>query len=382
MIGRSLLVVALLSTVALGCSGGRGRARLDSTIRRQATAGAEAFAEGEVDEADQRYASALRRAWQLDDAEEIAHAAYNLAAVRASQRRYREAEDLLAEAEAELLRANESPRDVYLLEAKIARAVGDLGTAAQFTARAEASFCSEKGTKPGRYAREMESRARERRRSGADDRGARTRRENAAFEAQSHLLRAQLALDEGRSAAAEQRIADAEPWVRQADDDSVSAEYEHVRGALAVVQGRYSDAAARFDAEADLLRSADNYRELSTAYEAAAVSYESVGRFAAASERFFRSARLWYGRGYSQQAVRPLSEAARLADAAGRGDLDARIAILFSFVSAELAAEGGERAPAPEEIPPAEPAIEFESDAAPEPPRWLDEESVPVLVLP
>lgn len=350
-----LLSIALLATLA-GCrSTNRNE---DSTIRRDADAGREAFAEGYDAKAIKRYRAAVKRSWALDDPYEISRNTYNLAAVLMSVGRYDEARDWLYEARDEALRLGKSDAHIRLLEAKVARRQGFPYDATQITqtvalathADAMLPRCSrclsalgpkdEKGCcecphcgaihvghhvfhEPVEYCKKKQR--------GCNRHSK--RREKRAYEAvsevQVHLMRANLAADENRLEAADEEWEEARRKVRWVKDEAVHAEVERVAGRLSMLRMMPRAAAARFDREAELLRQAAHYREIPFALISAGEAYEMVELIAVAGNRYYRAARTLYGRDDLAGAALLIDRTVVLAELSGDVELQGRLAILF-----------------------------------------------------
>ena len=349
----AVCTAALVALAAMGgCRSTSRRDEGDAEVRRHAEAARLAFAEGADTEAIDRYRLAVRRAWLLDDPVQIGTNAYNLAATLAAVSRYAEARDWLREARAELVRAGRDPANVQILEAKIARQQGAFFEAVAISDSVHRAVHVPGGERPNSSLRAAAHKPHQ---IGAasyvhgqggliplsdlpkrlSDRRRRKRRsskhqDRAAAEVQLHLLWASLAMDQADLDRAAEEIETARRYMARVRDLAVHAELERVAARLLLFEGRPLDAAARFDAEAELLRHGESYREIPAAYEAAGGAYESAGVFDLAAERYVRVARILYALDELTAALLFIDRAFPLAEVTGDVDLLGRVSIVFN----------------------------------------------------
>jgi len=357
-----LMLLAL--SVAVGCRS-TGKAERDEAIdlplAKQSRHANEAFHDGYDDLAVSRYRLALRRAWEIDDSDAIANTAFNLAACWAAMREYEPARQALAEARAELRRSGQSEVDAWLLEAKIARAQGRIDDAAYFAdcvvepmIRRDPQCLDKCGKKAGKTTDA----------SGAMSRLQRCRQRLAeccgheepepdiceGYEVSLALFRANLALDRGDIPAGRAELARARRSPLTLEDAATRAEVAAVDARLLLLVQRPVDAARRLDDEARWLRESGHLRELPMATSAAAEAFLQAGMMVEASERFFRTARLLYGRSDLLAALYFLGRSIELAVATGDVDLQMRTALLLEEIERANRKQKSGDAVAPEEL--------------------------------
>jgi hypothetical protein len=362
-------------------SGGGGE-EVDLSLAKHSRRADEAFHDGYDDLAVSRYLQALRRAWELDDSEGIANTAFNLAACLAAMREYEPARRALAEARAELRRSGQSEVDAWLLEAKIARGQGRL---------AEATYLADCVVDPMiRRDPECESRCGDKLRPrlpGGDSARERMRRcgekvtklcghsEPETPPCQSNavsltLLRANLFLDQGDVPAARAELAEARLSPLAEQDVATRAEIAAVESRLLLLVDRPRDAANRLDDEARWLRQAGHLRELPMATSSAAEAFLRAGMPLDASDRFFRTARMLYGRDDLMAALYFLQRAGSLAVEFGDADLQSRAALLLEEIERANGKRGSRSTPEPIDDEAGDdatrvPGIQFEGEPKP-----------------
>ncbi len=351
----AMIIVIAILVAANGCRTTRNN--VDAEIVRNSAQAQQAFAEGADTEAIRRYRSAVKRAWALDDADQIARNAYNLAACLAAVRSPLEARDWLAEARAEFWRSgNRDGATTWLLEAKIAEQMGFLDDAESISLalhargrragdRTSAAQQCAYWPAPNIATHDQHNRfaARSDRKRHGDRKdqakGHPRRHGQTTTEAAAHLLRANLACDLGELERAAGELSAAQRFLRHSNDDSVQAEFQRTAGRLLLFEGRALEAARRFDAEASLLRTAGHYREMPLAWAAAGEAYEAEGQFAAAADRYQRAARMWYGQDHGDRALILIQHAVDLAQLAGDSQVEGRLAIVFGEIASAMETE-------------------------------------------
>lgn len=368
-------VAACVMIAALaGCrAGGSSAADVDRPLAKQSRQAVEAFHYGYDDEAIEHYRLALRRAWELDDAEAIANTAYNLAACWAAMQQFEPARQALAEARAELRRSGQSEVDAWLLEAKIARAQGRLGDAtyvadcvvAPMIRRDPACNESCRDKKEGRLLAMVRGcRDRIAKCLGRDD------DEPDACEGYNVSLavfRANLALDSGDVTAARASLSRAMQTEIAQTDPASRAEIASAEARLLLMLQRPEEAARRLDEEARWLRESGHLRELPMANSSAAEAFLQAGQPIEASVRFFRTARLLYGRGDLLAALFFLERSIALAVEMNDPDLQLRAALLLEEIERSNRKRKSPNAVKPDEIDAVRSTSEAGSTKPPEP---------------
>ncbi|HBJ38601.1 MAG TPA: hypothetical protein DDZ51_28400 [Planctomycetaceae bacterium] len=353
---RAALATCVMIALLAGCrAGGSGAADVDRPLARQSRQAVESFHYGYDDEAIEHYRLAIRRAWELDDAEAIGNTAYNLAACWAAMQQFEPARQALAEARAELRRSGQSEVDAWLLEAKIARAQGRLGDAAYLADCVVAPMirrdpacnesCSDK--KESRLLA-MVSRCRGRiaKCLGHDDAPDACEGYNVSLA----IFKANLAMDSGDIPAARESISRARQTEVAQTDPAARAEIAAAQARLLLMLQRPEDAAQRLDDEAGWLRESGHLRELPMATSSAAEAFLQAGQPVEASERFYRTARLLYGRGDLLAALFFLERSISLAVEMNESDLQLRAAFLLEEIERENRKRKSTDAIKPEEI--------------------------------
>lgn len=397
-LGKAGVWGIVLLMLLTGCRSSRRRDETDAEIRRHADAARTAFVEGIDDRAIDRYRKAVRRAWLIDDHQQIGVQSYNLAMALASVGRLGEARDWLGESRAALSRIGKDVTKVQLLEAKIARQQGlpyeaeamtDMVARAVYLAsrhhdhhgpqHAGHKMCVTLPHDPHHVpptplvaCRHLADRVAKRRECHPR---YQKRTITRAAGVEVALIRAELACDEMDLARAAAELAEAEQQVRRVRDLALHAEVERVGGRLLLLQGLPLAAAARFDTEAELLRQAESYRQIPMAYETAGEAYALSGLLDVAADRFIRAAAMLYARGDQVAALWMIDRALPLAEASGSVDIQGRIAIVFAeifrAIEDQRPREETDR-PRAEDAEPVEPWPSELEDSPPAPPAEAD----------
>jgi hypothetical protein len=269
-----------------------------------------AFERGLSAEAAVLYRQALDRAREMDDAAAIADASYNLAAARVQAGDDAGAAAALLESEAEARRAGGNVADVLLLRARVARLNRAPSEAVALADRVLADPAS---------------------------------RPTAAHRVQAHVLKGEVAAEEGNWAVAQEQAGLARSDLGRMGktvSPAVLAGVVGLRGQIARGRGDLGEAAKLFDRHTDLLRQARLYRDMPGALGDAAQAWMSLGRPAEAGARFYRAARAAAAQGDAARGRSLLSQASDAA-AAARDDQ------LRSLVSAlRIEWDGGTTQPA------------------------------------
>jgi|GEM_PF-586271 len=352
----ALAACVLIASFA-GCrAGGSSAADVDRPLAKQSRQAVEAFHYGYDDEAIEHYRLAIRRAWELDDAEAIGNTAYNLAACWAAMQQFEPARQALAEARAELRRSGQSEVDAWLLEAKIARAQGRLGDAAYFADCVVAPMIRRDPACNEKCCNKAESRLLARLR-GCRDRIAKCLGHGddepdvcEGYNVSLAVFRANLALDSGDVPAARASLSRARQMNVAQTDPAARAEIAAAEARLLLMLQRPEDAARRLDEEAQWLRESGHLRELPMATSSAAEAFLQAGMPIEASNRFFRTARLLYGRGDLLAALFFLERSISLAVEMSDVDLQLRAALLLEEIERANRKRKSSDAIKPEEI--------------------------------
>jgi hypothetical protein len=245
-----------------------------------------AFERGLNAEAIVLYRQALDRAREMDDAAAIADASYNLAAALVQAGASAPAAAALLESEAEARRAGGDLADVLLLRARVARLERAPSEAAALADR----VLTDPAARP-----------------------------TPRHRAQAHVLKGEVAAEDGNWPAAEEqaRLAGAALGrVGHTASPAVLAGVVGLRARIARGRGDPGEAARLFDRRADLLRRSRLYRDMADATAESARAWAALGRPAEAGPRFYRAARASAAQGDAARARSLLSEAAAAADAA------------------------------------------------------------------
>lgn len=260
-----------------------------------------AFVAGETATAVAMYQRALARARAMDNSREIGRNAHNLASCLVQLEEWDDAFTLLAEAERETLRAGDDAGPVLLLGAEIARRRGD-------TRQAEALL------------NRLESRAL-----------------TDLVAGQSYVMRAHLACDRDDASRAEGYLNRARGHLRKVEDAGLAGSIAEVSGRIAMMKGKWADAAAAFDREAAWMQRSERLPEMADALERAGQNYQQAGHLDAAADRFFRSSRSWMAQGNYLDALRVIEQAVQMTpEEAGDAATMQVIAALFEEIRASV----------------------------------------------
>src|SRR3954470_1278066 len=116
--GRATTIVSSMLLLA-GCGGGPPKPSAppkDVELAQSLSTARSAFNQGAYAQAASLYGRALKRAEVMDDAEEIANAAYDYAAALIQSGKVADAAVALRESEAEAIRAKQRTTDILLLQ--------------------------------------------------------------------------------------------------------------------------------------------------------------------------------------------------------------------------------------------------------------------------
>lgn len=400
-LGWSLLCGAVLS----GCRSNKNDDE-DRLVRRNADKARVEYYNGDDPKTIRDYLLAVKRAWLIDDPEQISHETYNLAAVMTSLGAYAEARDWLCEARAEARRADLNEAEIWLLDAKCARQMGCLEAATQMTdyAASQAALRHKHWRRdPSDVKPPATSTLAGKALAKADDRrawwhkaaaaitpGHETAKEaeldveqRQAARAQVALLRANLACDVTDLNAARNELASARRQLPLVANRAVHAEAERVEGRIQLISAQPQAAAGQFDLEADLLRKAEVYREIPYASFDAGECYDMAGEAWMAADRYLRAARMLYACQAWWDAMLALEQALPLIDAICDGELAGRARVIHTqlLIAIDLEARKekkpakrnagqGQPVPAPQPMTP---------EATPDDLPWPEDEAAEAL---
>lgn len=359
MLHRQRVAAVAWGLIALlaGCrSGGSNVADVDRSLARQSRQAVEAFHFGYDDEAIEHYRLAIRRAWELDDAEAIGNTAYNLAACWAAMQQFEPARQALAEARAELRHSGQSEVDAWLLEAKIARAQGRLGDAAYFADCVVAPLirrdpaCNQKRCDKGAGGLSATVRGCRDRIAKCLGHGDNEPDDCEGYKVSLAVFRTNLALDSGDVPAARASLSRAKQWDVAQNNPAARAEIAAADARLLLILQRPDEAARRLDDETQWLRESGHLRELPMATSSAAEAFLQAGQPIEAAVRFFRTARLLYGRGDLLAALFFLERSVSLAVEMDDADLQLRAALLLEEIERANRKRKSPQAAKPDEI--------------------------------
>jgi hypothetical protein len=278
---------------------------LRSELTRTAAQAQELFARGELRRARAQFGLALELARLMDDPLEIGNGSYNLALVEADAGEFARARELLAEAEAALLRAGESPVDVHLLRAHLAVHAGDL--AAADAALAELTAAGE----------------------GAP--------------AQLALLRGALASARGEREATVAALQAAAAALGESAERPTSPELLELAARAQQFAGQPRAAAQLRDQQADALRADRRFRRMAQALSDAAQAYTDAGEFTAAADRALRAAQSHLAADALDAARADAQLAARAAERTADPQLRDRVVAMQRAIPPPLTAPPGAR---------------------------------------
>lgn len=279
-LGLSLAVCAAAALMTCGCTTPPPH-RYDPEIKTQAEAAQAAFQRGEVARADALYVKALARARRVDDREEIARNAYNLALCRMIEGQLGEARNLLTQAR---LLANERG----LMAVRI------------LLAESEAARLAGAGPESEQLARQALA-------AGADREG----------QVQSWLLQGEAWFLTGQFQTARECYQSALKQVSRDTAATLRARLDHLGARL--VQARLmpgSEAGLQLS-RASWLKQAGQYPEMVEALQAAALAWELESKWGEAFDCRIRAAQSLQASGDRKQAGIEAGKAVELAGQSG-----------------------------------------------------------------
>lgn len=293
----------------------------DRRFERPYESGAEAFAEGDLDDATKDFRQAWLRAWATDDPYLAGLASYNLAACLVSRDRPHRALDYLVDARAELRRAGCSTSNAWLLESRIFLSLANQPSAARALMQAkrqrppcdcDESICncpsvssvdcqclqcnrvSVPAACPGDDKRCLECLP------CVGDKIRKNRQNDVCHDSHSARLQlgsARVALATGDIPAACQRLRCAADFLDEVCDPSLSADVEDVAAAIELQLGNDAAAVRHLDRQVEFLRYDQQYREIPKILIQAADIDSRRNEFSSAAARYNRAARIYFVRG-------------------------------------------------------------------------------------
>ena len=297
----ALLFAALLS----GCSTTRPAAiHVDPEIQSQTKSARAAYDAGIYDRAARFYTLALNRARALDDAGEIARNAYNAAACLLRADEAAAAEPLLVEARREFAAAGLDLNRVILLQARAAKALGHPGQTARFVAEA------------------LETST------------------NISDRVDALVLKADEALSRGDTESADATVRAARALIGASGNDALTAAVSGASARVLAKSGRHGEAAEDYDRQAAAYRATAVWRDMAAALGFAADEWLAAGDSGKAADRYYRSARSYWGGGDSVAALRQIEKAVGAAEKGGSEPLREQIAALFRQMKAAEGSAG------------------------------------------
>jgi tetratricopeptide (TPR) repeat protein len=295
----ALLLSLLLSACAAPPAPLPQAAKTDQQWLNSMRSARSAFELGHYQSASRLYGQALQRGRQTDRTEDIADAAYNLAASLIQLGDYSAAGNYLQEAKSETRRLGNNLNEILLLEASLARMQADADRSRDITSQLLQQL-------------------------PVTDRRLRP---------QALLLCGLIACEEGNSLQAQQELTTASGLLSDNHHPAIAASRTELRGCIHLLQGRPLDAAREFDRESSYLRQARQYRQMVYALHRAGTAYATAGENYQAADRQFRAARSAFGQKKLQAAQLLLDKAQTAALAADSRLLLQSIARLRAEIS-------------------------------------------------
>ena len=335
------LVVCMVLLKCVGCSSlNQPKASQDTALLRATEQGSNLYNRGDVREATQKYLIALRRAWAIDDAYESGTSAYHLAACYYSMGEIAAAKDWLLDARSELTRANASCRNVWILEAKIARHENRYSDVSYLLNRASEEV-STTNHSDSAYLSQIKNIAKISPVSFHESlRGFRPTAWTKTFWGSTDIpvimIQASVAAERGNLSEGRKHLKAIEQLLKNSDQSDLLAEWYRISAELYLKERQFLKAAKGFDQEVHCLKSAALYRDLPVALEQCARAYQNAQNVNQAADRLCRAARLYYGRGDYQLAWQVTQQAGTLAESASDTTLRVRLGLIAEQILSEL----------------------------------------------
>jgi tetratricopeptide (TPR) repeat protein len=301
---RKMVAVFSVPCVLFALSGcGTTKAKsepADATLVQLTKSAMQAFEIGAYTRAARFYELALNRAWMIDDPQEAANNAFNLAACRILGGELDAADRALDSARGAYERIGRDTTPVTLLEAKLALAKGERERAEALIEQALAQARSD------------------------DDR------------LQAWILRTDAASDEVATDQAVKALASARRLFNDTSDPALKAGVARVSGRVALLQNDPAKAAAEFDLEAAFQQDAHRYAEMAQALDRAGGAYRQASKPADAAGRWYRAARSMAAQARYAEALVLVDKAMDAAVAGGSEAQKAEIRALFEQIRGEV----------------------------------------------
>lgn len=266
------LLALLFSPLLLNACGGkpakRQTAAHDQQWQSNMQTGLSAYEQGQYQLAGRLFEQALQRGRQMDRADDIADAAFNLAAAEIQLGNFAVAGSALQEAKNESQRRGDDLSETLLMEARLARLQTDSAKARNLTHQLLQQL-------------------------PATDRRLRP---------QALLLSGLLACEAKDLSLAKRQLETAASQLDQYPHPAVAADRAELQGCLHLLQGHPLEAAGAFDRESSYLRQARQYRQMVNALHEAGTTYTAAGEYQLAADRLYRAARSAFSQKRLQKA--------------------------------------------------------------------------------
>lgn len=292
----------------LGCATGQpnpppASPETDPMIAQWTANAQQAFDRGTIAQAVTLYQMALERATMADDSAAIGQIAYALATCEATLGNLAHARASLVTAERALKRSGSSTAEAVLLDASLARRLGDMDAAAKLL-----------DSLPFRDL-------------------------SIDQNIQANLLRALVACDRNQLSEAEGYLAAAESLLPKKPAPLELARLHEVAGKLYTLSNRLPLAADHYDQQALMLRKAGHFREMADALNRSGDVWMQMGKVEQAGDRYYRAARSFMAQGDSIAALQVIDKVVSL-DREGLEDTDVmrEIASLFEEIKSGISA--------------------------------------------
>lgn len=348
--------------ICVGCrSVDQPKESQDSTLLRVSEQASDLYNRGNLQRAREKYFEALRRAWAIDDAYEAGTSAYHLAACYYSVGEMNRAKDWLLDARCELIRADASCRNLWILDAKIARQEKRYRDVAYLLNRATTEEKDRTGIEVLPLPRLSNL---PKMRSVAFDKSLPTfsratlrNKRIGSVDVSVLLIQASVAVERGDFSSAQNQLTEVEKVLKITDRSDLLAEWHRISAELCSAKGQLRQAAKHFDQEVAFLKKSGLYRDLPVALEQCAMAYEKDHKFDQAADRLCRAARLYFGRSDYQLAWKATEEAGRLSALGSDSTMRVRLGLVAEQILAELPNEPLEIIEQPEIMKKLEPSI-------------------------
>lgn len=339
---QSLVFACFVITLCVGCRSSMQKKEggSDPALTRISDRASELYNLGGIEGAQEEYFKVLKQAWASDDAYESGTAAYHLAACYFSVGDAEKAKDWLIDSRYELNRCGASCRNVWLLEAKIARVEKRYDDVAYLLQRSTSENTSDTSLRifdgDGDRVLPRIQLASVRTPLGGVRGKLLQKQEDAAEDLPVLLMKAAVAVEKNAVSEAKRHLKEAEQKLSFVEQPEWQAEWYRVSGDLAFRTGQAKLAAEFYDQEADALSSAGLYRDLPKVLTQSANSYESVKQFAVAADRLCRAARLYFGRSEYELAWQTVQAAGNLSEMSEDATIQVRLRLLAEQIINEL----------------------------------------------